>query len=57
VEALFLVRPDRRWPRGRRVKADELAREPLILFEQGATLRRVIDEWFQRAGVAPASPS
>jgi len=55
-ELVAIAPPDRRWPRGRRVKADELAREPLILFEQGATLRRVIDEWFQRAGVAPASP-
>src|SRR2546426_10486521 len=36
---------DRRWPRGRRVTAAELAREPLILFEQGATLRRGIDGW------------
>lgn len=55
-ELVAIAPPDRRWRRGQRVKAAELAGEPLILFEQGATLRRVIDEWFQRAGVAPASP-
>ena len=44
----------RRHPRS--VRPVELAREPLILFEQGATLRRVIDEWFHRAGVAPRAP-
>src|SRR6266705_674256 len=36
--------------------APEIAREPLILFEQGATLRRVIDEWFQRGRASPALP-
>jgi DNA-binding transcriptional LysR family regulator len=55
-ELVAIAPPDRRWRRGQRVTAAELAREPLILFEQGATLRRVIDEWFQRAGVAPALP-
>jgi len=55
-ELVAIGPPDRRWPRGRRVKAAELAREPLILFEQGATLRRVIDDWFQRGGAAPALP-
>src|SRR5947199_317732 len=34
----------------------ELESEPLILFEQGATLRRVIDNWFHRAGAIPALP-
>src|SRR5882762_7916304 len=55
-ELVAIAPPDRRWRRGQRVTAAELARQPLILFEQGATLRRVIDEWFQRAGVAPALP-
>src|SRR5512145_3069755 len=36
--------------------APTLAGYPLILFEGGATLRRVIDGWFHRAGVAPRSP-
>ena len=46
-------------PRSRRTKtvdAPTLARQPLILFEAGATLRRLIDGWFHRAGVAPRSP-
>jgi DNA-binding transcriptional LysR family regulator len=55
-ELVAIAPPDRRWRRGERVAAAELARTPLILFEQGATLRRVIDEWFQRAGVAPVLP-
>jgi DNA-binding transcriptional LysR family regulator len=28
----------------------------MILFERGATLRRLIDTWFQRGGAAPALP-
>jgi DNA-binding transcriptional LysR family regulator len=55
-ELVAIGPPGRRWPRGRRVKATELAGEPLILFEQGATLRRVIDSWFQRGGASPALP-
>jgi DNA-binding transcriptional LysR family regulator len=43
-----------RWPKT--VDAPTLAGYPLILFEAGATLRRVIDGWFHRAGVAPRSP-
>jgi DNA-binding transcriptional LysR family regulator len=57
-------RPSRAAPRsresGRRrtrtIDAPTLAGHPLILFEAGATLRRVIDGWFHRAGVAPRSP-
>jgi len=55
-ELVAIGPPGRRWPRGRRVKAAELAGEPLILFEQGATLRRVIDNWFQRGGASPVLP-
>src|SRR3989475_373219 len=56
-ELVAIGPPDRRWPRGRRVKAAELARETLILFEDGATLRRLIDGWFQRGGAARARPA
>jgi DNA-binding transcriptional LysR family regulator len=42
--------------RTRTVDAPTLAGHPLILFEAGATLRRIIDGWFHRAGVAPRSP-
>jgi DNA-binding transcriptional LysR family regulator len=44
----------RRWPKT--IDAVTLAGYPLILFEAGATLRRVLDGWFHRAGVAPRSP-
>jgi len=54
-ELVAIGPPGRRWPR-RRATPAELAKEPLILFERGATLRRVIDDWFQRGGATPASP-
>ena len=38
------------------IDAPTLSQHPLILFEAGATLRRIIDGWFHRAGVAPRSP-
>jgi DNA-binding transcriptional LysR family regulator len=44
------------WRRVKSVDAATLAGQPLILFEAGATLRRIIDGWFHRAGVAPRSP-
>jgi DNA-binding transcriptional LysR family regulator len=44
------------WRKLKVVDAPTLAGHPLILFEAGATLRRVIDGWFHRAGVAPRSP-
>ncbi len=42
--------------RTKTVDAATLAAHPLILFEAGVTLRRLIDGWFHRAGVAPRSP-
>jgi DNA-binding transcriptional LysR family regulator len=42
-----------RWRRRRPVTAAELAQHPLMLYETGGTIRRVIDEWFRRAGVLP----
>jgi DNA-binding transcriptional LysR family regulator len=55
-ELVAIAPPDGAWPRVRTVEAATLARHPLILFEAGATLRRVIDGWFHRAGVTPRSP-
>ncbi|HUF92815.1 MAG TPA: LysR family transcriptional regulator [Candidatus Limnocylindria bacterium] len=52
-ELVAIAPADRAWPRRRPVTAAELAREPLILFDHGSTVRRVIDQWFHRAGVAP----
>ncbi|MBI2215971.1 MAG: LysR family transcriptional regulator [Candidatus Rokubacteria bacterium] len=51
-DLVAVVPPRRPWS-GRVARPAELAREPLILFERGATLRRVIDQWFHRAGVTP----
>ncbi|WP_132979684.1 LysR family transcriptional regulator [Pigmentiphaga sp. D-2] len=34
----------------RRISPQALARRPLVLFETGANTRRLIDEWFARAG-------
>ena len=48
--------PLRQWRRRRRLKPAELVSEPLILSDQGSTVRRVIDAWFARAGVAPGPP-
>ena len=43
-------------PARTRIGAVDLAREPLVLFEHGGNVRRVIDAWFHAAGVAPAAP-
>src|SRR4029077_17131047 len=55
-ELVAIAPPDARWRRVKSADAPTLAGHPLILFEAGATLRRVIDGWFHRAGVAPRSP-
>lgn len=43
-------------PLARSIAPAELARHPLILYEHGGTVRRVIDEWFRRGGAAPGLP-
>ena len=55
-ELVAIAAPERAWRRLKTVDARTLAAHPLILFEAGATLRRVIDGWFHRAEVAPRSP-
>jgi DNA-binding transcriptional LysR family regulator len=55
-ELVAIAPPERAWRRLKVVDAPTLAGHPLILFEAGATLRRVIDGWFHRAGVAPRAP-
>jgi DNA-binding transcriptional LysR family regulator len=45
--------PDRRWRRRAPMTAAELAREPVILYERGGTIRRVVDEWFRRGRATP----
>src|SRR5262249_56605029 len=44
---------ERGWRRRKPVAAAELAEHPLMLYEPGGTIRRVIDDWFRRAGVTP----
>ncbi len=41
------------WRRVRTLAPDELARHPLILYERGGTIRRVVEEWFRRGGAVP----
>jgi DNA-binding transcriptional LysR family regulator len=48
-----IAAPTARWRRRGPLAAAELAREPLILYERGGTIRRVIDAWFRRSGAAP----
>jgi DNA-binding transcriptional LysR family regulator len=55
-ELVAIAPRERQWRKTRVVDAPALARHPLILFEAGATLRRIIDAWFHRAGVSPRSP-
>lgn len=55
-ELVAIAPPLPRWRRIKTITAEDLAREPLILYETGGTVRRVIDGWFRRAGVAPARP-
>jgi DNA-binding transcriptional LysR family regulator len=55
-ELVAVAPPDPAWRRTPVLDAAALAAHPLILFEAGATLRRIIDGWFHRAGVAPRSP-
>src|SRR5262249_29891045 len=36
-----------------RMTAADLAREPMILYERGGTIRRVVDDWFRRGRATP----
>ena len=55
-ELVAVAPPLPRWRRRRVIGAADLAREPLILYEAGGTVRRVIDGWFRRAGAVPVRP-
>ncbi len=45
--------PAQGWPGRGALTAAELARHPLIVYERGGTIRRVIDGWFRRGGARP----
>ena len=45
--------PGQAWPRRGGLTAAEVACHPLILYERGGTIRRVIDGWFRRGGARP----
>ena len=54
VDRLVAIAPPER--RGRRrapMTAAELARQPMILYERGGTIRRVVDDWFRRGRAIP----
>ncbi len=54
VDPLVAIAPPTREWRGRRsITVGELAGHPLILYESGGTIRRVIDEWFRRGRALP----
>ena len=55
-ELVAIAAPHPRWRGVRTITPDALAKEPLILYEQGGTVRRVIDGWFRQADVAPVRP-
>jgi DNA-binding transcriptional LysR family regulator len=55
-ELVAIAPPLPRWRRLRSIGPKELAREPLILFEPGGTVRRVIDGWFHRGGAEHSRP-
>jgi len=45
--------PGSRWKRRAPMTAAELAGEPVILYERGGTIRRVVDDWFRRGRATP----
>jgi DNA-binding transcriptional LysR family regulator len=45
--------PGREWRRRLALTPAELARHPLILYERGGTIRRIMDEWFRRGRALP----
>jgi DNA-binding transcriptional LysR family regulator len=51
-EMVAIAPAESRWRRHGRVRADDLAAQPLIL-DRGSTTRHTIDGWFHRAGLAP----
>ena len=55
-ELVAIAPPHSKWRKHAVATARQLAGESLILFEQGGTVRGVIDGWFRAAGVSPGLP-
>ena len=54
VDRLVAIAPPAsRWRSRAPMTAAELAREPVILYERGGTIRRVVDDWFRRGRATP----
>jgi DNA-binding transcriptional LysR family regulator len=54
VDRLVAIAPaEAPWRRRARLTPVDLARHPLILYERGGTIRRVIEAWFRRGGARP----
>ena len=54
VDRLVVIAPPiARWKRRAPMTATELAHEPVILYEHGGTIRRVVDDWFRRGRATP----
>jgi DNA-binding transcriptional LysR family regulator len=45
--------PETAWRRGQALTPRALARHPLIVYESGGTIRRIIEAWFRRARLVP----
>jgi DNA-binding transcriptional LysR family regulator len=52
-DPLIAVMPATMAPAAARLRASQLARLPLVLYEPGGNTRAVLDAWFRRAGVSP----
>jgi DNA-binding transcriptional LysR family regulator len=52
-ELVAIAPPEKQWLTRRSVSPAELAQHPLILYERGGNIRRVMDSWFARAGAPP----
>ncbi len=54
VDRIVAIAPsDSPWARRRVATPRELARERLILYERGGTIRRIVEQWFRGNGVVP----
>jgi DNA-binding transcriptional LysR family regulator len=52
-DPLVAVVPETMAPDAQRLRASQLSRLPLVLYEAGGSTRVVLDAWFSRAGVSP----